>query len=122
MYRFATGFLKEHGIPYYPGANAAYFLWIDLKRVTKRKEPTVNGTTMELKALELKSEEASTKDGETSEVTKNIMKRLLKNKVFLTSSIETGGEEEGWFRLVFSQDRRYLEEGLKRIVKTVSEE
>ena len=75
-----------------------------------------------MKAIDIKSDQASTLDGQKHETTKVIMEALLKHKVFLASSEEFGGEEEGLFRIIFSQDRQYLEEGLRRIALAVGAE
>lgn len=44
------------------------------------------------------------------------MKRLLEQKVFIADGEEFKGEEPGWFRVVFSQPRVYVEEGLRRVM------
>ena len=121
-YHFAINFLNENGVPYYKGANAGYFLWVDLKKISRKKPSSVEEATALLNALEVQKGEASDRNGEGSETTKEIMANLLEHKVFLASSTEFGGEEEGWFRIVFSQGRRYVEEGLRRMMKAVSSE
>lgn len=45
------------------------------------------------------------------------MERLMRKKVFIANGEAFAGEESGWFRVVFSQPRRYVEEGLGRMVR-----
>ena len=137
-YCFATNFLKEKGVPYYKGANAGFFLWVDLKKISRNKPASVEKTAELFNALEVLKDGIDHDKGkgiETTkeimvnsdpkqgkETTKEIMANLLEQKVFLADSDEFGGEEEGWFRIVFSQDRRYVEEGLRRMMMAVSSE
>jgi bifunctional pyridoxal-dependent enzyme with beta-cystathionase and maltose regulon repressor activities len=48
------------------------------------------------------------------------MHKLLAKKVFIASGAEFGGEEPGWFRIVFTYPKPYLEEGLKRMIEALS--
>ncbi len=45
------------------------------------------------------------------------MERLMAQKVFIANGEAFAGEEPGWFRVVFSQPRAYVEEGLKRMMR-----
>ena len=97
-YAFTTGFLKRYGIEYAPGSNAAFFLWVDLGK----------------RYIELRPEFSGNDDiGEV------VMQRLLEHKVFLASGALFGSEKDGWFRIVFSHPRDYLEEALGRIVNAL---
>jgi bifunctional pyridoxal-dependent enzyme with beta-cystathionase and maltose regulon repressor activities len=49
-----------------------------------------------------------------------IMQKLLAKKVFIASGADFGGEEPGWFRIVFTHPRAYLEEGLKRMIEALA--
>lgn len=44
------------------------------------------------------------------------MQRLMAKKVFIANGEAFATEEPGWFRVVFSQPRAYVAEGLKRMV------
>ena len=93
-YTFVAAWADAHDIPYAPGVNAAFFLWCDFGAVWK------------------KPRHAQT-------LTAQIMQVLMDEKIFLASGESFGSEKDGWFRIVFSQRRDYLEEGLKRIVKAL---
>jgi aspartate/methionine/tyrosine aminotransferase len=92
----AKRLLHEAGIPYAPGANAGFFLWIDL------------------------SEWLVVEDGDGDEGWKaeeRLMKKFLsEGKVFLTPGSGQASEKPGWFRLVFSHREEVLREGIARFV------
>ncbi|KAK5244005.1 hypothetical protein LTS03_005825 [Exophiala xenobiotica] len=98
-YSFVVEFLQKHAISYLPGANAAFFICVDLGKAY----------------LDRHQERDRSED-----VTGEVMQLLLENKVFLTSGSYFGAEQPGMFRLVFSQQREVLEEGLKRILRAIS--
>ena len=45
------------------------------------------------------------------------MARLMAQKVFVANGEAFAGKEPGWFRVVFSQKREYLQEGLRRLMR-----
>lgn len=94
-YAFAVQLLKSNGIEHAAGGNAAFFLWINLGRKYRDVHPD---------------------DPEDSDVSDKVMKALMKKKVFVSSGALFGSEHSGWFRLVFSQPREYIEEALRRIM------
>ena len=49
------------------------------------------------------------------------MKKLLNNKVFILNGGSQAAEEPGFFRVVFSHDERTLQEGFRRLLKTLKE-
>lgn len=75
------------GIKYYLGSNAGFLLWIDLRPFLPEQ----------------------TWAGENA-----LTERLIANKVFITDGQAMAAEEPGWYRLIFSQDERVVEEGLER--------
>ena len=91
----ARQWLEKYKIPYLKGANAGFFLWIDLREWLPDAE---DGEKKSPKSEELLAGE------------------LLKNGVFLTSGLEMDAEEPGFFRLIFSQDPEFVKEGIKRYV------
>ncbi|KAJ5459752.1 uncharacterized protein N7458_001304 [Penicillium daleae] len=99
-YAFAVQFLKKNGIEYAPGCNAAFFLWVDLGKRYREVHQEVSAD---------------------EEIGEKVMRRLLEEKVFLASGVLFGSEKDGWFRIVFTQPRDYLERALERIVKAVEE-
>jgi aspartate/methionine/tyrosine aminotransferase len=111
-YILTVKFLKEHNVPYYPGSNAAFFVW-DLGEAARRRRLSKGVAAMEDLGIE---------DGDGKESDDNmtdIMSKLLEQKVFLASGEAFGSERQGWFRVVFSQPREYLENGLGRILKAI---
>lgn len=97
-YAYAIRFVQERGIEHAPGCNAGFFLWLNLGK----------------KYRELHPDEANTED-----IGENVMQCLLQKKVFLASGALFGSEKSGWFRVVFSHQRDYLDEGLQRMVAAV---
>ncbi|KAM0330786.1 hypothetical protein ACHAQA_003740 [Verticillium albo-atrum] len=81
-----ASFLAAHGIPHAKGGNAGFFLWVNL----------LQDATWEDEA--------------------RFDRLLLRHKLFLASGKSFGSERPGWFRVVFSHEKPYLEEGLRRIV------
>jgi len=84
----------DEGIKYYPGANAGFFLWLDLRAFL----PDV-----------LRSAEDDKWDREAA-----LTKRLFEYKVYITEGKALNSEEPGWYRLIFSQDEKILQEGFRR--------
>ena len=86
--------LEDKGIAYYKGCNAGFFIWIDLRPFLST-DPT---TSLEARLV----------------AQGDLVKRLLKNKIYITSGDDMSAEEPGWFRVIFSQDERVLKEGMRR--------
>ncbi|KAJ5115968.1 hypothetical protein N7456_000316 [Penicillium angulare] len=100
-YAFTVDFLTKHGITYAPGANAAFFVWVDLGKKYRELHPSVS---------------------ENDNVGDKVMDLLLKRKVFLASGALFGSEKDGWFRIVFTQEKDYLILALERIVAALQDE
>jgi aspartate/methionine/tyrosine aminotransferase len=92
-YTHAVTQLQRHGIEHAPGANAAFFIWADLGKLLKKNVGKIPG------------------EGVTAEV----HQRLMARKVFLVDGDAAGAEEEGWFRLVFTQPPELVSEAIERI-------
>ncbi|PLB49681.1 PLP-dependent transferase, partial [Aspergillus steynii IBT 23096] len=97
-YAFVVQRLREQGIQHAQGCNAAFFLWVDLGKRFWEMHPEV---------------------GADEQVSDRVMQRLVEKKVFLASGPLFGSEEDGWFRIVFSHPKEYLEEALRRIVEAL---
>ncbi|ETI26568.1 hypothetical protein G647_03346 [Cladophialophora carrionii CBS 160.54] len=102
-FSFVVDFLNKHKIPYAPGANAAFFIWLDLGRAYLDRHP-------ERGAAEV-----------TDAMADEIMQSLMSSKVFLGSGSYFGAETPGLFRIVFTHPRPYLEEALRRIASAIGE-
>ena len=96
-YAVAVRLLREYGIEYASGGNAAFFLWVNLGKKYRELHPDYN-------------EDNDTDLGET------VMQALLDKKVFVASGALFGSEKSGWFRIVFSIPQEVLEEALRRIM------
>ncbi|KAL5356102.1 pyridoxal phosphate-dependent transferase [Aspergillus floccosus] len=94
-YTYAAKYMRDRGIEYAPGCNAAFFLWVNLGKRYRELHPDEDGS---------------------EDIGEKVMQRLLKHKVFLASGALFGSEKSGWFRIVFSHYRDYLDEALRRIV------
>lgn len=105
-YGQTVGALRKHGIEYMPGANAAFFIWINLGKFI----------------LQNPSSGGKEETGSESSITKFIQDRLMEKKVYLVSGDAVGAEESGWFRLVFTQQEELVAEGIRRIVQALKPE
>ncbi|KAI7270793.1 PLP-dependent transferase [Hortaea werneckii] len=108
--KVAGGVLEEKGVPFFKGANAGFFLWVDLRSWLP---PAASG-----------SEEGGVGKGEETEEGKKkrekvLVDRMMEKKVFLTPGMDMFAEEPGFFRLVFSQDEDVVREGLRRVFEAI---
>ncbi|KAF2733467.1 PLP-dependent transferase [Polyplosphaeria fusca] len=94
--RLTKALLDDAGIKYNSGANAGFFLWVDLSPWLDRFEG---------------KDEWERED--------KMLKAMLGNKLFLTGGRGQSAERAGFFRLVFSRSEATLREGIKRLVKTL---
>ncbi|KAK2015642.1 PLP-dependent transferase [Colletotrichum eremochloae] len=99
-----TGIMEPHrlhvlwGIDYAQGANAAFFLWVNLGKAYRERHP----------------------QREIQDLSAEVMHALLARKVFLASGNQFGSEQPGWFRIVFSNKTELLLEGLERITAVIN--
>ncbi|KAK2600186.1 hypothetical protein QQS21_005060 [Conoideocrella luteorostrata] len=103
-YEHVVRWAREHGIQYAPGVNAAFFLWVNLGAEYEKKH---NGTGTGAAGVKHK------------DLDQTVVDALLEARVFLASGLHFGAEEPGWFRIVFTQRRDHLDEGLRRIVSAL---
>jgi len=82
-------------------------VWCNLGAFASKSKATDEGEVVDA------DKTASIHDDET------IMQKLLAKKVFIASGADFGSEEPGWFRIVFTYPRKYMEEGLKRMVEAL---
>jgi aspartate/methionine/tyrosine aminotransferase len=90
-YEYVTSLLKSEGIPCQP-SNATLFVWANLRAVVKSKDVTDN----------------------------QILSELKKQKLYITSGEGYRNEQSGWFRIVFAHPKNTLDEGLRRLLYTLS--
>jgi 1-aminocyclopropane-1-carboxylate synthase len=102
-YSFVVGLLNKHQIRYAPGANAAFFVWLDLGEAFLDRHPERGSES-------------------NAEISAEILQRLMKNKVFLGKGSQFGAETEGLFRIVFTHPRAYIEEGFNRILAAIGDD
>ncbi|KAJ5555114.1 hypothetical protein N7535_007558 [Penicillium sp. DV-2018c] len=98
-FAYTVKYLKDHGIEYGTGCNAAFFVWMNLGKKYRELHPEEEGEAIGDK----------------------VMQRLLQKKVFLVSDSMAGSEKAGWFRMVFTQGQHHVAEALKRIVVAIDE-
>lgn len=91
---------RTHGIEYAAGANAGFFIWLNLGAKYLAHHPEAQG-------------------GDVDHLT---MDALLESKVFLAAGFRFGADEPGWFRIVYSHDKAFLELGLARILGALTGE
>lgn len=98
-YKHAITELQKHGIEHIPGANAAFFVWVNLGKIFRESIAAAPG--------------AAALDQDTA-LTVKVYERLMEKKVFLVDGDAAGAEEPGWFRLVFTQPPELVSEAIKR--------
>ncbi|KAM0719508.1 hypothetical protein Q7P37_003637 [Cladosporium fusiforme] len=97
-YNVVTSWAAQQGIEFGSGVNAAFFLWLNLGDAYRARHLC----------------------GADDNVEAAITRALLDSKVFVAPGSSFGAEKEGWFRLVFSVERKCLEEGLNRVLAALS--
>ncbi|KAJ4991688.1 ACC synthase [Stagonosporopsis vannaccii] len=95
-HEFFTARLRQIGVRFMEGVNAAFFVWMDLN-------PWMPDESQ----------------GDARLREQVLAGRFVENGVFLQPGEEHG--RRGWFRVVFSLERGVVEEGLRRIEKTLGE-
>ncbi|KAH7054183.1 putative 1-aminocyclopropane-1-carboxylate synthase [Macrophomina phaseolina] len=109
-YIITARFLENHRIPYKKGANAGFFIWVELFDPIRRQ---VDATLKKQVEAGVPSEEAS----RTVEV--QLQETLLRHRIFLAMGADFGGDVPGWFRIVFAHEKKYLNLGLGRMIEAV---
>ncbi|KAK7706764.1 hypothetical protein SLS57_009574 [Botryosphaeria dothidea] len=94
-YAYTTKWLTRQGIPYTPGGNAGFFLWANLKAAV-----TASGKAYDHDLL------------------KNI---LNEKKLSIADALAFGGEEEGWFRVIFTHPTAFLDKCFERLGEVLVE-
>lgn len=97
-YAHIARWAERNGIEYAPGANAGFFIWLNLGKKYLEHHPEAKGKDLD----------------------HTTMDALLASKVFLAAGFRFGADEPGWFRIVYSQEKRYLDLGLSRILEALT--
>lgn len=107
--------LDDEGIQYRKGANAGFFIWIDLRPFlfasSSSSSSSSNPATAILSVSPSERQEAKEEGWHAED---ELVKRFFDNKVYITNGKDMSAEEPGWFRVIYSQDERVIREGLKR--------
>lgn len=112
-YALTTAFLAKHGIAFQP-ANAGCFVWVDLGAASRRRRhASATLTLADGGWLYLRGQDEM--DGATN-LTDDVERMLVAQRVYLASGDCCGSERPGWFRVVFAQPRGVLLEGLRRVL------
>ncbi|KAL9057920.1 MAG: hypothetical protein Q9162_002047 [Coniocarpon cinnabarinum] len=96
--KMARRYLDTAGIRYHQGANAGFFLWVDLRPFLPPLDPGMSS--------EWEREQA-------------LAKRMIDHKVFLTNGEGLSAEEPGFFRIIFSHDEETIRVGFKRLFEAL---
>ncbi|KAF2690205.1 PLP-dependent transferase [Lentithecium fluviatile CBS 122367] len=96
---FAKELLDKAAIPYAPGANAGFFLWVDLRRWLGEKDGDGGDEWAREEALSA---------------------RMATEKVFMIGGRAQGTEEAGWYRFIFSRSEVVVREGVNRLVRALN--
>jgi len=102
-YKYCVDILIKHKIEYMPGANAAFFLWVNLGQAYMDRHP----------GMELNNDK---------DITEAIMASLLRHKIFLVDGTSSGSERSGWFRVVFSHSQDLVEVGMQRVIAALEDD
>ncbi|KAH3992154.1 hypothetical protein HBH98_219580 [Parastagonospora nodorum] len=97
-YEFVTSRLEELGIEYFKGANAGFFVWIDLSRYLP---PAQEGRSVFERECML-------------------AQKLVDGGVFLHPR-EEHSIRPGWFRVVYTMEKVFMAEGMRRLGKVLKE-
>lgn len=89
--------LQEKNIDFFHGANAGFFIWVDLRPF--------------LPSTDAKGEVVVDEWDKEAE----LVRRMAEKKVYFTDGKCLSAEEAGWFRVIFSQEDEVIREGFRRL-------
>ncbi|KAJ5085057.1 hypothetical protein N7532_009828 [Penicillium argentinense] len=112
-YNTATDFLFKHGILLYD-MNAGLFIWVDLRHLLVSKSSVRNSDYDTLRVMAVDSQRHQQIELKISDI-------CMKNGVMIAPGHVYRAEEYGWFRITFTVGREALDEGLKRLLKSIEE-
>jgi len=125
-YRLIIEFLRANNIGYFPGGNAAIFLWVDIRRrllpPRLRGVASVSDAEFALGGTTATTSAASSALRDTLVARQHLLDATCKRRgVWIGNGLNFTPEEVGWFRVVFSAREEALREGLKRFLAAVEE-
>lgn len=92
QYAFTTSRLRDMNIKYFEGGNAGFFLWVDFNGYLPPRERGLSDREREIRFAE----------------------KCIEGGVFFHPG-EEKSVRPGWFRMVFTMERKVVEEGLRRL-------
>ena len=99
---YCVNILRRYKIEYMPGANAGFFLWVNLGQAYFDRHPEI-------------------KLGEDIDITEVVNALLLKHKIYLADGGSLGSEKPGYFRIVFTHSRDIVEAGIQRVLAALGD-
>ncbi|KAF3483000.1 ACC synthase [Arthroderma uncinatum] len=102
-YAIVARAMQAHNIEYATGCNASFFVWANLGEAY------------------LRNKQITLCDDAPTDLTQTVMNELIKRRVFLADGTAFGSEKPGWFRIVFSHPKPFLDEALGRIMAAIGE-
>ncbi|EAA65386.1 hypothetical protein AN0744.2 [Aspergillus nidulans FGSC A4] len=118
-YEIAARFFRECGIPFYE-MNAGLFFWINLQHLIfpdskSSSESASTDTSKKPSSLSITSSDSD----EHRRREQRICNICMEHGVLIAPGHVYMAEEPGWFRITFTVGREALEEGLKRLKKSL---
>ncbi|KAK2874935.1 hypothetical protein FQN49_001936 [Arthroderma sp. PD_2] len=100
-YAIVARAMQAHDIEYATGCNASFFVWANLGKAY------------------LANKRITLPDDSPTDLTRMVMEELIQKRVFLADGTAFGSEKPGWFRIVFSHPKPFLDEALRRIMAAI---
>lgn len=117
----AKGLLREMDIPFAEGANAGFFLWLDLRKWLPKPEGSTNPMPTASGEQNVKDAERKVQENPGWESERELAKAMLDGGVFLTSGEQMFAERPGHFRVCFVKSEEEIRTGLKRLKKILDD-
>ncbi|KAH8586954.1 putative aminotransferase class I and II family protein [Bisporella sp. PMI_857] len=102
-YSTFASFLDQYQIPYIKGGNAGFFFWVHFVRLEGRPQLAQKVMVGMLK--------------------EKLISAALENKLYIRdgSNFFSEEEEDGWFRVTFTMDKKVLEVAIERLRRTLED-
>ncbi|KAE8367080.1 PLP-dependent transferase [Aspergillus caelatus] len=110
-YHIATSFFRERGVSYYE-MNAGLFIWVDLRNLLIPKSSRHQTDYSELRVTYPDASVYKKSEQRFADI-------CCHNGLMIAPGSIYAAEEFGWFRITFTVGKHTLEEGLKRLGKSL---